>query len=184
VADVALLDADGAHDRQLVAALTDIVNAAYVRGEKGLWLDGFERTTTDAIGAVVAARELVVAREGERIVGCLRLACIDPATAELGLLAVADDAAGSGIGRALVGFAEELSRERGFSTMRLQLLVPREGTHPFKQRLDAWYRRLGYRVVRREDFAECLPEPARHLAVGCDLVTYERPLRSASEPGG
>jgi hypothetical protein len=60
--------------------------------------------------------------------------------------------------------------------MRLTLLVPQEGSHPFKERLDAWYRRQGYRVIGRADFAAMHPEPARLLAVACDLVTFERPL--------
>jgi hypothetical protein len=60
--------------------------------------------------------------------------------------------------------------------MRLTLLVPREGSHPFKVRLDGWYRRQGYRIVGRADFSATHPEPARFLVVPCDLVTFERAL--------
>jgi GNAT superfamily N-acetyltransferase len=183
VADVTLLASDRARDAQLVAELTDIVNRAYVRGEAGLWHAGVPRTTADAVQALVAAGVLAVARDRGRVVGCVRVARLDDTTAELGLLAVADDAAGSGVGRALVAFAEDLSRRRGFSTMQLQLLVPRMSMHPFKQRLDGWYRRLGYREVGREDFAERFPEPARDLVAPCDLVIYERPLAPAASVG-
>jgi hypothetical protein len=60
--------------------------------------------------------------------------------------------------------------------MRLTLLVPRVGTHPFKARLHEWYTRLGYRVVGRRDFADYLPESAALLTTPCDLVEYEKPL--------
>ena len=110
------------------------------------------------------------------MVGCVRVSSLDPRTAELGLLAVAGERAGSGVGRALMAFAHDLARGRGHTAIRLTLLVPREGSHPFKVRLDDWYRRQGYRVVGRADFAATHPEPASLLAVACDLVTFERAL--------
>ena len=100
---------------------------------------------------------------------------LDPRTAELGLLAVAGERTGSGVGRALMAFAHDLARERGHTAMRLTLLVPQEGSHPFKVRLDDWYRRQGYRIVGRADFAATHPEPAAFLVVACDLVSFERP---------
>jgi GNAT superfamily N-acetyltransferase len=106
----------------------------------------------------------------------VRITRPDVATGELGLLAVARDATGRGVGRALVDFAEATSRERGARTMRLELLVPRAGTHPEKRRLDAWYSRLGYRAVGRGDFAAAYPELAPRLAVPCDIVAYAKPL--------
>jgi hypothetical protein len=75
-----------------------------------------------------------------------------------------------------MAFAHDLARGRGHTAMRLTLLVPREGSHAFKIRLDDWYRRQGYRVVGRADFAATHPEPASLLAVACDLVTFERAL--------
>jgi hypothetical protein len=60
--------------------------------------------------------------------------------------------------------------------MRLELLVPRTGTHPAKQRLHAWYSRVGYRPVSRRDFAADYPELAPRLAVPCDIVAYAKPL--------
>jgi GNAT superfamily N-acetyltransferase len=174
--DITLLDRCAALDVVLLEGLRDVVNQAFAQGEAGLWQDGFQRTSTTAIGAIAAAGELAVARDGDRLLGCVRVAPIDDTTAELGLLSVADDLRSSGVGSALVSFAEQLSRERGFATMRLQLLVPRASTHPFKQRLDAWYRRLGYSVLRREAFAARHPQPAHLLVTPCDFVIYERPL--------
>jgi GNAT superfamily N-acetyltransferase len=173
---VALLGGEAAADAGLVAALRGIVNEAYARGEGGLWRQGTERMADEELRALVAAGQLAAAREDGRVVGCVRVTALDPRTAELGLLAVAGERAGSGVGRALMAFAHDLARGRGHTAMRLTLLVPREGSHPFKVRLDDWYRRQGYRVVGRADFAAVHPEPAAFLVVGCDLVTFERAL--------
>jgi ribosomal protein S18 acetylase RimI-like enzyme len=173
---VALLDGEAAADGGLLAALREIVNEAYARGEVGLWREGTERIADQDLRALVAAGQLAAAREDGRVVGCVRVTSLGPRTAELGLLAVAGERAGAGVGRALMAFAHGLARERGHAAMRLTLLVPREGSHPFKVRLAEWYRRQGYRVVGRADFAAMHPEPAALLAVACDLVTFERAL--------
>jgi predicted N-acetyltransferase YhbS len=145
-------------------------------GEAGLWVPGRERTTAADLTGCIERRELAAAYDGDRPVGCIRLGRTDHGTGELGMLAAARDATGRGVGRALVAFAEATARERGASTMRLELLVPREGTHPAKVRLHEWYSRLGYRAVDRDDFAVAYPEPALWLAVPCDIVGYAKPL--------
>jgi GNAT superfamily N-acetyltransferase len=176
VVAVALLDREAAADAELLAALLAVVNEAYARGEGGLWREGAERMSHEGLRALVASGELAAAREDGRVVGCVRVTSLDARTAELGLLAVAGERTGSGVGRALMAFAHDLACERGHSAMRLTLLVPKEGSHPFKVRLDDWYRRQGYRVIGRADFAATHPEPARLLLVTCDLLTFERAL--------
>ena len=173
---VALLDGDAAADARLLATLHEVVNQAYARGEGGLWREGAERISAEDLRALVAAGELAAAREDGRVVGCVRVTSLDPRTAELGLLAVAGERTGSGVGSALMAFAHDLARERGHTAMRLTLLVPQEGSHPFKVRLDGWYRRQGYRIVGRADFAATHPEAGVFLVVACDLVSFERPL--------
>jgi GNAT superfamily N-acetyltransferase len=144
-----------------------------------MWRPGAWRVTPAMLADLVRQGQLAVARDDDRVAGCVRVASIDAGTAELGLLSVADAARGTGVGRARMRFAERCALDRGHATMRLQLLVPREGVHAFKQRLDAWYRRAGYRVVAAEDFAAGYPESAAWLAAPCELVTYERPLSAA-----
>ena len=139
-------------------------------------MPGRERVTAHELEACVERGELVAAYERRRPLGCVRVT-----RGEFGLLAVVRDATGRGVGRALVDFAEAAARERGATVMRLELLVPRDGTHPAKERLHAWYSRLGYVAVRRDDFAVAYPEAALWLAVPCDLVGYAKPLGRASE---
>jgi GNAT superfamily N-acetyltransferase len=176
VAEIGLLDGAAAADPALLEALRDMVNEAYDRGERGLWRQGSERISTEGLRGLVLSGELAAALEGDDVAGCVRVTSIDRGLAELGLLAVGAEHAGAGIGRALMDFAHDLARARGHHTMRLTLLVPREGTHPFKERLHDWYSRQGYRVVGRQDFAVTHPELAVELLVPCDLLVFERPL--------
>jgi ribosomal protein S18 acetylase RimI-like enzyme len=162
---VSLVDPADADLEAVVAAVLPIVNRAYAAGEEGLWMPGSSRISIDDLRALAAAGDLAVARRSGEIVGCVRVGA-----GELGLLAVASGAAGTGVGRALVAFAEDLVRARAQRTMRLVLLVPQTGTHPFKQRLHEWYTRLGYVVVGSR------PAEFEGLAVPCRLVDYEKPL--------
>jgi ribosomal protein S18 acetylase RimI-like enzyme len=97
----------------------------------------------------------------------------------LGML-VSDPAhRGQSVGRELVRFAEHRRREQGIDTMQLEVLVPRQWSHPSKEFLKAWYTRIGYRPVRLGQFEETYPELAPHLATACDFVIYRKSLRSA-----
>jgi len=63
------------------------------------------------------AGHFVVAVRGDRVVGCAHLDEYAPSLAELRSLAVAPDAQGSGVGRALVAAVEDLARRRGYGTV-------------------------------------------------------------------
>ena len=60
--------------------------------------------------------------------------------------------------------------------MRLELLVPRTGTHPDKERLRDWYTRRGYAVVRRIPMEEYLPHVAPLLSAPGDILVFEKTL--------
>ena len=154
----------------VIDELVAIINAAYLTGEVGIWLEGWRRVTRETVERLIAAGEMAVAWRHDRPVGCVRTRRLDAHTAELGMLSVDPAAHRTGAGRALIAFAE---RAFDVDEMELELLVPRGAPHPDKVRLDAWYRRLGYRVVGRRDFAEPL------LAAPADLVVYRKNLRAA-----
>jgi GNAT superfamily N-acetyltransferase len=173
---IELLPVAEADDVRLVGEIADLVNRVYAVAEEGLWVDGADRTTTSEIAEMVAAGEIAAARADGRIVGSVRVQQLDDRVGELGML-VADPARrGEGIGRELIRFAEDLSRRRGLAVMQLELLVPREWSHPTKEFLHAWYTRIGYRPVRRGDIGDPYPHLAPLLATPCDFVIYEKPL--------
>jgi GNAT superfamily N-acetyltransferase len=159
-----------AADAELVERLTAIINAAYHHGEAGIWLDGWNRIEPAAVARLIERRELAVAYRDGVPVGCVRVRRLDERTAELGLLSVAPEAHGQGLGRELLAFAE---RVHGTEEMALELLVPRhDPPHPHKQRLHEWYSRLGYAETARREFNEPL------LAGPADMRTYRKRLRS------
>jgi GNAT superfamily N-acetyltransferase len=159
-----------------MAVLAELINRSYAASEKGMWLDGAARTTAEDVAELTRAGKVAVARLGGRTVGCIRLEGVDERDAEFGMLAADLDHRGIGIGRELVRFAEDRSRNAGFVTMRLELLVPREWAHPSKEFLAAWYTRMGYRGFRRRTVEESYPELAPWLATPCDFVTYKKDL--------
>jgi GNAT superfamily N-acetyltransferase len=157
MASIALVAADGAADADLVAQLTDLVNRVYATAEEGLWVDGSTRTTPPEMTQLIAAGEIALARVDGDLVGSVRIQQLDSSQGEFGMLVADPDRRGEGIGRDLVRFAEGLTRQRGRTLMQLELLVPREWTHPTKEFLNAWYTRISYRPVHRAHRRELPP---------------------------
>jgi GNAT superfamily N-acetyltransferase len=174
------LDPARAGDAALVARLTDMINAVYASAERGLWREGATRTTAPEVAGLVAAGEIAVATRRGELAGAVRLHDVAADVSELGMLAAAPAHRGTGVGRALVAFAEDTSRERGLRAIRLELLLPRTWRHPSKETLEAWYRRRGYRLVGSGTIDAVHPHLAPLLATPCELAVYEKRLR----PGG
>jgi GNAT superfamily N-acetyltransferase len=166
----------GPEDGGLADRLADLVNVAYEASEDGLWRDGTQRTDADQMSGLVAAGEIAVATLDGDVVGSVRVHDVADDVSEFGILAGDPHRRGVGIGTALVDFAESRSRERGMRAMQAELLVPREFDHPSKMFLDAWYRRLGYRVIETRTVDDAHPELESLLATPCDFVVYEKPL--------
>ena len=95
------------------------------------------------------------------------------------MLVAAPEYRGTGVGRALVDFAEQRALERGMRAMQLELLVPRTWRHPNKEFLSAWYGRRGYHVIHTRNVDDAYPHLAPLLATSCDLLVPEKPLRAA-----
>jgi GNAT superfamily N-acetyltransferase len=174
--EIDIVPATMAEDQRLVGEITDLTNSVYAVAEAGLWVEGAARTTTAEVAEMIAGEEITLARVDGRIVGSIRIQQLDDGVGEFGMLVADPDHRGEGIGRELVRFAEELSRRRGLDTMQLELLVPRDWTHPNKEFLDAWYTRIGYRPVRTGRFAQSYPQLEPLLATPCDFVIYRKPL--------
>jgi ribosomal protein S18 acetylase RimI-like enzyme len=149
--------------------------------EAGLWTENATRTTVDEVTRLTQAGEIAVARLAGRIVGSVRIQRLDEDTGEFGMLAADPAHRGVGVGRELVRFAERTCRSDGLRTMQLELLVPREWSHPTKEFLDAWYTRIGYRVARTGTIDEAYPDLAPLLATPCDFVIYHKDLGADAE---
>jgi GNAT superfamily N-acetyltransferase len=181
---VRLLRAADSRDARLVDHVTSLVNDVYATAESGLWRDGAPRTTAAEVAELIRAQQIAVATRHGQIAGSVRLHNVADDLSEFGMLVAAPDQRGTGVGRALVAFAEEHSRERGLRAIQLELLVPRAWRHPSKEFLKAWYGRLGYRPVRSGSIDDNYPHLAPLLATPCDLNIYEKPLQARGNGAG
>src|SRR5215216_856581 len=86
---------------------------------------------------------LIGAFEEEKMLGCCMLITLDPATVRLRQMAVLNNVQGKGIGRALMQFAENIARDRGFKKIIMHARKSAAG----------FYEKLGYQV-RGEEFEE------------------------------
>lgn len=171
-----VVPAGDADDEAFVARVVDLVNRVYADAERGLWLDGTQRTDAGEVAAAIRAGELVAARLDGHLVGVVRVQHLDGGLGEFGMLAASPDHRGAGIGRDLVAFAERWARARGRGRMQLELLVPRTWTHPVKEFLRGWYTRIGYRHVRTGRLDEAYPALQPRLATPCDFAIYHKDL--------
>ena len=109
--------ADG-KEGDLVDRLTDLVNAVYATAESGLWADGATRTTASELIALISTRQIAIAVQDGRLVGSVQIHDVAPDVSEFGMLVAAPERRGTGIGRALLAFAEQDGRARGLRAMQ------------------------------------------------------------------
>jgi GNAT superfamily N-acetyltransferase len=175
---VDVLSPGAASDEILVAELVRLINRAYGLGEDGLWVEGTVRTRPPEIAEAIRSGGMLAATVDGELVGCAYVRPLDATTTDLGFISVSPDKQGTGVGRAIVSFAEDLMRSRGVATAQLELLVPRDWVHPKKDRLRAWYERLGYRIVRTAPFEEIATHGASELATPCEFLVFRKPLQT------
>ncbi|MGK2860846.1 MAG: GNAT family N-acetyltransferase [Chitinophagaceae bacterium] len=86
---------------------------------------------------------LIGAFEDDQMLGCCMLVEEEPAIVRLRQMAVLNDLQGKGIGRALMNFAENLARDRGYKTIRMNA----------RKNVVGFYEKVGYKV-KGDEFIE------------------------------
>lgn len=90
---------------------------------------------------------LIGAFDEEKMLGCCMLIIVDPGTVRLRQMAVLNNLQGKGIGRALMQFAENIARDRGFKKIIMHARKSAAG----------FYEKLGYQVCSEEFEEVTLP---------------------------
>ncbi len=83
---------------------------------------------------------LIAAFEDDDLLGCCMLVEENPQTVRLRQMAVLNDLQGKGIGRALMSFAENLARDRGYKTLAMHA----------RKNATGFYEKMGYSVASDE----------------------------------
>ena len=146
-----------ASDNETIA---EIVNRAYVVEE--FFLAG-KRTDPDRIRALMEKGKFLLRENGGRIVGSVYVE-IRGERGYFGLLAVEPEMQGRGLGRFLVGAAEDYARKNGCRAMDLTIVNLRTELPPF-------YRQLGY----AEDGTEPFHADAK-VRLACHFIKMTKPL--------
>ena len=89
----------------------------------------------------------MAAYEDDQMLGCCMLVEEDPQTVRLRQMAVVDDVQGKGIGRALMQFAENLARDRGYKRITM---------HARKNAV-GFYEKMGYKKFGEEFMEITIP---------------------------
>ena len=85
----------------------------------------------------------IAAFEDDQMLGCCMLVEEDPQTVRLRQMAVMNDLQGKGIGRALMQFAENLARDRGYKKITMHA----------RKNATGFYEKMGYRK-QGDEFTE------------------------------
>jgi GNAT superfamily N-acetyltransferase len=90
---------------------------------------------------------LIGAFEEEKMLGCCMLITVNPTTVRLRQMAVLNNLQGKGIGKALMQFAENIARDRGYKKIIMHARKSAAG----------FYEKLGYQVCSPEFEEVTLP---------------------------
>jgi GNAT superfamily N-acetyltransferase len=159
-----------------IKRLSDLINQVYDDAEWGMWKRQGTRTNPAEVERLLRAQALILAEVDGVLVGSVNVNLISDGVGEFGMLVADPNHRGKGIGSTLVDGAENWAREMACHTMRLELLTPRNWTHPSKEFLKMWYSRIGYRPQATEPFEILHPELVPELATECDFTVWHKSL--------
>ncbi|KAG6064332.1 hypothetical protein E4U32_000298 [Claviceps aff. humidiphila group G2b] len=174
---------------QIVSSLAQIVNDAFGEVEANIFVPGYRRTNEKELETFIQKGYLAIsyvladsnptsnaANPSLQPVGCVFIKQLSARLGNFGMLAVDPKYRGQGLGRAMIDFAENFCRDKGCTAMQMELLVTTNFEHVVKSRMQEWYRRLGYQVVKLGNFEQDYPSLANLLATPVDLRVFEKAL--------
>ncbi|KAF5022697.1 hypothetical protein F66182_5245 [Fusarium sp. NRRL 66182] len=170
-----------AENEAFVTTLAGIVNEAYTAAEGDIFVPSYQRTSATEVAMFIRNGQLAVAylASNNEPVGCVFVKMMTPERGEFGMFALDAKYQGTGLGRKMITFAEDESRRRGCLMMQVELLVPMTFRHEGKERLLAWYTRLGYKLVKLGKFDEDYPDLVQLLAGPTEYRVFEKSLVSS-----
>jgi ribosomal protein S18 acetylase RimI-like enzyme len=148
------------------AALADFVNHAYAI--EGFFVEG-QRTDADEIARLLRTGTILVLEHGGGRPAIAGAVYVEPRPegGYFGMLSVAPELQGMGLGTRLVRIAEAMCEAMGASTVRLRIVNLRD-------ELGRWYRSLGYEQIGTT------PYDHRPVKQPCHFVEMQRSISVSS----
>jgi len=144
--------------------------------ESGMWKRKGTRTNSAEVERLLRTHALILAEIDGVLVGSVNVNLMSDGVESSACSWLTFTTAEKGIGSALVDRAENWARDMACHTMRLELLTPRNWTHPSKEFLRKWYSRSGYKPQATESFEILHPELVPELATECDFTVWHKSL--------
>ena len=159
-----------------IKRLSDLINEVYDEAESGMWKRKGTRTNPAKVESLLSAQALILAEIDDVIIGSVNVNLLGDGVGEFGMLVVDHKFRGRGIGLMLIEYAEKWACEQDCHTMRLEILTPRNWSHPSKEFLKKWYPSMGYVPHTTEQFELMYPELVLELATECDFTVWHKSL--------
>lgn len=176
VTKISVLKAEERYDLKKLQTMARMINQVYKRAENGLYSEDAQRITIQDLQNLIKNEEIAVAKLKEKIIGTIRVSKLDKKTGELGLLSVAKNYQGQGYGKRLITYAEQYFKRKKMTYVQLELLVPVNASHPFKEALKKWYIRLGYKPLYKTSIDKKYPHIKEKLAVPCQFIVFQKQM--------
>jgi GNAT superfamily N-acetyltransferase len=159
-----------------IKRLSDLINEVYDDAESGLWKRKGTRTNPAEVERMLRAQALILAEIDGALVGSVNVNLMSNGVGEFGMLVADRKHRGKGIGSTLMDSAEKWAREMACHTVRIELLTPRNWTHPSKEFMKKWCARMGYKPLATESFEILHPELVPELVTECDFTVWYKSL--------
>ena len=156
--------------------LCALINQAYFESEADFWNKNMERTNVQQVQQILQNKAMLIAMLDDHVVGCVNVNRLSNNVAEFNMLSTAQAYRGLGVGKKLVGAAENWAIEQGCNYMQLRVLSPRGQKHAHKDFLKDWYQKLGYIFQRAERLEELYPVLAADFNGQGDFFVYQKKL--------
>ena len=134
--------------------LYDIIVKAYATTEKEIWGENYVRIDRETFDLYVQQDQVLVAFIEGRVVGGIRYFHLRDNTWSFSLLGADFGFKGKGIGRALIEAVEDQVKLKGGGRVHIEVLRATNVDIESKKILDAWYKKMGYDLVKTVDVFE------------------------------
>ncbi len=159
-----------------IQELTDIINEAYYWSEYQMWKNDYLRIDPAEVAELLHRGEMIVMLYNDVIIATVTLKYLSKHIATFGLLAVAKQHLGKGYGSQLISFAEEKAKHTGHHLMECEIVRSYEVEMTHKDRLEEWYRKLGYKHIQTYELLERYPELVPSLIREGVCEVYQKEL--------